>query len=258
MTKNETTKDITEKLQKLNTKDINIQINYELGTSVNFLDVTVHNDNGKLRTSLHHKEAAEPYILPFTSDHPSHIHRNIPYAALLRAARICSHLNDFNSERIRIQVSLLLNEYPPRFIEKMFIRFFRMNNIELGSNRFNQDRYHLLHDRLLNQPTRREKVLLVPLQNAITAPQVLQPKIWDKTVMFPRYLHALHISQDITKHLHNWWREHYGAIIPRCENIRVRLIATTDRTLETQLIKKKPSKNLLRGIEDNPSSPMSN
>jgi hypothetical protein len=41
------------------------------------------------------------------SDHPSHIHHNIPYAALVHDARLCSHVDDFNSERIRIDVIII-------------------------------------------------------------------------------------------------------------------------------------------------------
>ncbi|CAF3146993.1 unnamed protein product [Rotaria sp. Silwood2] len=71
-------------------KDINIKINYQIDTCVDFLDVTLLNINGYLKTTLYHKTTAEPYILPYTSDHPRHAHRNIPFAALLRAARLCS------------------------------------------------------------------------------------------------------------------------------------------------------------------------
>src|SRR5271156_5884989 len=91
---------LKKELEQANNKDINIKINYTINTSVDFLDITIMNENSQLRTSIYHKPTTEPYILPYTSDHPHHIHRNIPYAALLRAARICSHVNDFNSERI--------------------------------------------------------------------------------------------------------------------------------------------------------------
>lgn len=91
MTTNKTMEEINHQLQKAKDKDINIKIDPKIGTSVHFLDVTITNENGHLRTSIYHKSTAEPYILPYTSDHPRHIHRNIPYAALLRAARICSH-----------------------------------------------------------------------------------------------------------------------------------------------------------------------
>ena len=128
MTTNESVDEIQTVLNKAKTKDINIEIECTIDTSVNYLDVTITNENGHLRTSVYHKPTAEPYILPYTSDHPRHIHRNIPYAALLHAARLCSNVDDFNSERIRIDKSLLLNHYPPNFITARFRQFFTIND----------------------------------------------------------------------------------------------------------------------------------
>ena len=107
---------------------MNIKIDPKIDTRVHLLDVTIANENGELRTSIYHKPTAEPYILPHTSYHPRHTHRNIPYTALLRAARICSHVADFDLEYIRIAILLLLNNYPPHYITKQFIRFFHFNN----------------------------------------------------------------------------------------------------------------------------------
>ncbi|CAF1649085.1 unnamed protein product, partial [Rotaria magnacalcarata] len=128
MATNQTTVEIQQELKKMMKKDINIKINYEINTSVNFLDITITNENGQLKTSIYHKPTTEPYILPFTSDHPRQIHRNIPYAALMRAARLCSNVADFNSEQIRIDMSLLLNNYPSKFIKRQFNRFFTSND----------------------------------------------------------------------------------------------------------------------------------
>ena len=98
MTTNQTQEQMSFLLNKENQKDPNIKINYEMNKSVDFLDLTIQNDDGNLRTSLYHKPAAQPYILPSTSAHPSHVCRNIPYAALLRAARLCANVTDFNKE----------------------------------------------------------------------------------------------------------------------------------------------------------------
>ncbi|CAF0840978.1 unnamed protein product [Didymodactylos carnosus] len=111
--------------------------------------IVVHEVSGQLRASIYHKPTSEPYILPYTSNHPRHIHRNIPYRALLRAARICSNVDDFNSERIRIDISLLLNSYPPNFISKQFNRFFHLNNTMPVLNQLNEQVYHRLHQKLL-------------------------------------------------------------------------------------------------------------
>ena len=172
MTTNQTVDEIKTELEKAANKDINIKIHYEIDTSVNFLDITITNENGQLKTSLYHKPTTEPYILPYTSDHPRHIHRNIPYTALLRAARICSDVHDFNTECIRIDMSLLLNNYRPKFIRKQFNRFFQINNAMPVVNDLNDQVYHRLHQQLLCQPTRREKQLHIVTQDPVRSPTV--------------------------------------------------------------------------------------
>jgi hypothetical protein len=120
MITNQTISEITLELENANKKDLNIRINSKISTSVDFLDIIITNEDGYLRTSIYHKPTTEPYILPYTSDHPRHVRRNIPYASLVRAARICSHVDDCNTERIRLDMSLLLTSYPPNFIPKHF------------------------------------------------------------------------------------------------------------------------------------------
>ena len=110
MTTNLSFDQIKAKLDRADQKDRNIGIKYQIQSCVEFLDVIIQNDYGQLTTSVFHKPTADPYILPYTSDHPRHVHRNIPYVALLRAARICSNVHDFTIGRIRIDMSLLLND----------------------------------------------------------------------------------------------------------------------------------------------------
>ena len=157
----------SEELERVKTKDVIIKIEYDIGTSVNFLDVTIMNENGQLRTSIYHKSAAEPYILLFTSDHPRHIHRNIPYAALMRAARLCSHVEDFDGERVCSDVSLLLNDYPQEFITQQSDRVFRVNYSMVVLDRLDKKAYSILHRKLLHKPTRREKQLILITQNPV-------------------------------------------------------------------------------------------
>jgi hypothetical protein len=157
MTTNLSFNQIKDLLDTAGQKDCNIRIKYQIQSCVEFLDVVIQNDNGQLTTYVFHKPTAEPYILPYTSDHPRHVHRNIPYAALLRAARICSNVHDFNIERIRIDMSLLLNDYPPAFITKHVSRFFDQYNPQSVLKHLNEQDYYKLHQKLLHQPTRREK-----------------------------------------------------------------------------------------------------
>jgi hypothetical protein len=87
----------------------NIKLVRQIGTRTSFLDVYIENKNGILETSMFHKEAAEPYILPFKSDHPRHIFKNIIDNALMRAIRYSSTLSAFNEERRSLILTLLYN-----------------------------------------------------------------------------------------------------------------------------------------------------
>lgn len=177
MTTNQTLDEINIPLDRAKIKDMNIEIETTIGTSVNVLDVTITNDNGQLRTSIYHKPTGELYISPYTSDHPHRMHCNIPYAALLRAARICSCVEDFNSERIRIDMSLLLNQYPPPFITKHFNRFFQINKSMSLLDDLDQNVYRRLHHILLHQSTRREQQLSHVMQDPVKFPEVLKTKV---------------------------------------------------------------------------------
>jgi hypothetical protein len=84
---------IKSKLDTADQKDRNIRIKYQIQSCLEFPHADIQNENGHLTTSVFHKPKAEPYILPYTSDHPQHVHRNIPYAALRRAHPV---LNNFN------------------------------------------------------------------------------------------------------------------------------------------------------------------
>lgn len=178
--------------------------------SVHFLDVTITNENGRLRTSMYHKRTAQSYILPYTSDHPRHIHRNRPYAKLLRVARVCSDVNDFNLECLRLDISLLLNNYPPHFVIEQFNRFFKLNNAMPIWRESNEQVHAQLHQNLLYQPTRREKRLQIMMQDFVRAPAVLQPKIWNRQLMFPRYLFDLELKTTFQKRFKKWWKTYFA------------------------------------------------
>ncbi|KAF9761757.1 hypothetical protein NGRA_2406 [Nosema granulosis] len=249
MTTNQTVDEIRQELEQTATKDVNIKINYEINLSVAFLDVTITNEDSQLRTSIYHKPVAEPYILPYTSDHPRHIHQNIPYGALLRAVRICSNIHDFNSERIRLDVSLLLNGYPPNFITKQFHRLIHSNHGMPMLELMNEHDYHRIHQTLLHQPTRREQQLNKMSKDPIESPLVLQPSIWNSKVMYPQYLFDSGISTHLRRDFIEWWKEYYACPGSSVYDVKVRLVAKTHRTLESFFIHKKPPREMLTKME---------
>jgi hypothetical protein len=91
-------------LEEANNLHPNIKLVRRLGTSVSFFDVFIGNKNGVLETAVYRKEVAEPYIVPFKSDHPHHVFANIIDGALILAMRYSSKLPAFNEERRSIKL----------------------------------------------------------------------------------------------------------------------------------------------------------
>ena len=96
-------------LDEANNLHPNMKLVRQIGTTIPFLDVLIENKNGVLATSVHHKSAAEPYLVPFSSDHPRHIFQNIVETAMIRAFRYSSTWSTFTSERRSLQLKLLYN-----------------------------------------------------------------------------------------------------------------------------------------------------
>ncbi|CAM4848863.1 unnamed protein product [Rotaria magnacalcarata] len=86
-TSNDSLESIDQMLDEANNFHPNIKLVRQIGRSVPFLDVLIENRKGTLTTSVYHKEAAEPYVVPFGSDHPGHVFRNTVDTAITRAVR---------------------------------------------------------------------------------------------------------------------------------------------------------------------------
>jgi hypothetical protein len=249
MTTNQTIDEINRVLETAQKKDINIQIETNTSSSVNYLDVTITNDNGQLRTKVYHKPTAEPYYLPYTSDHPHRYHRNIPYSVLLRAARLCSDVDDFNQERHRLDVSLLLSDYPPKLISNEFLRFFQVNDADLVLRYSDQQAYHQLHHRLLYKTTNKSKQSARSIKELVEHPAVLQTKQWDRSMMCPKYTFESGPRTQFPNEFFSWWRKHYQYPESPVKNVKIHLIPTTNPSLEKFLIRKKPSRTMLTRME---------
>jgi hypothetical protein len=109
MTWNKSEQDLIKLLGKANEHHTNIKLDYKIDKTLPFLDVLLTNDNGTLFTSVYHKPAAEPYVVPFISDHPRHVFTNIIKTSLTHAIRYSSTFQAFSFERRYIKLTLLYN-----------------------------------------------------------------------------------------------------------------------------------------------------
>ncbi|CAF1369208.1 unnamed protein product [Adineta steineri] len=158
MTWNKSEQELKDLLDQANQWHPNIKLDYKISHSLPFLDVLLTNDYGILTTSVYHKPAAEPYVVPFTSDHPRHVFTNIIQTSLARAVRYSSTFKAFHYERRYIKLMLLYNGYPSTFIENEFNKCFFENQSTSPFLPFIYDEHQFFSKRqkLLGIPTTRQ------------------------------------------------------------------------------------------------------
>ena len=266
MTSNESIETSQELLDQENQKDPNIRINYAIHESVEFLDVFIENNQGQLKTSVFRKPAAEPYILPYTSDHPRHIHSTTIYTALLRAIRLCSDVEIFDQERLNIEISLLLNGYPPKFIIHHFKQFFRKNNALSIYKDLNKENYQQLHKTIIDefltddqsseqqqqQQQQQQQALEEVQENKQNETIINKPKQQKKLIIHYRFESGP--LKQLNREFRKLWEKHFCYENSSLNNIRLILAARTNQTLDNLLVKKKPSRVLLRQMDTNAAS----
>ncbi|CAF3594916.1 unnamed protein product [Rotaria socialis] len=185
-----------------NTWHPNIKLDYKINKSLPFLDLLLTNNNGTLATSVYHKPAAEPYITPFTSDHPRHVFANIIKTSLEHATRYSSTFEEFNNERRDVKLMLLYNGYPSTFIENEFTKyFFEHKSTSPFLQYIDQEKNYIhMRQKLLGQPTfRQSQVALSAAQankdNDLGENPINQP---EKTflILEKNYSYIIHTKED--------------------------------------------------------------
>ncbi|CAF4029182.1 unnamed protein product, partial [Rotaria magnacalcarata] len=116
-TSNDSIESIDQMLDQANNFHPNIKLVRQIGRSIPFLDVFIENSNGTLKTSVYHKEAAEPYVVPFGSDHPSYVFRNTVDTAITRAIRYSTTVAQFEKEIRQMKLMFLYNGYSSKHID---------------------------------------------------------------------------------------------------------------------------------------------
>ena len=88
-------------------------------TSVNFLDVVISKDHvNQIQTTIYRKPMERNTLLHFSSNHPSHLKRNIPTGQFLRLRRNCSSLETFNDQVPVMRNRFLHRGYPSKILEQ--------------------------------------------------------------------------------------------------------------------------------------------
>jgi hypothetical protein len=218
-------------LEELGKKDKNIGLTYETGKHVDYLDVRIEVETPNFRTKIFRKLAAQPYILPFTSAHPPHVVKNIPFSALLRAVRICSHSIDLREEIEKIRITLLLNKYPPKFIDRQFQRFYETLTHQKDTKLLLSDKHSEFREKVLD-----------PQWNKIEKQRI----DFNKDILV-HFSYTPSLAQFGAK-FHSLWKEIFEET--PLNDISVIFAHRLTDNLKKILVHKKPSKTVIKGILD--------
>lgn len=210
------------RLTELNKKDSNMQITWERGKEINYLDITVKIETPNFRTTVYRKLAAQPYVLPFHSAHPKHIIKNIPYAAALRATRICSHPDDLQQELLNIRITLLLNKYPPHFIDKQVARFYKELTGDESPEKLLTEKHKEYRETVLNLAWNKKDKRKLDFNNDILVHFSYTPSL-----------------ARFGQHFHQIWQEVFQGT--PLDDIPVRYANRLTNSLQRLLIKKQPN-----------------
>ncbi|CAF3955131.1 unnamed protein product [Rotaria sp. Silwood1] len=246
MTTNLSKEEILKEIDKTTVTDSNIKITTSVNQSLEYLDVTIENDNGHLRTSIYHKSASEPYILPYESDHPRHLHINIIHTGLVRAARLCSTVEDFDMERLSLEMILLVNGYPPEFIRRHMTSFFIKYDAMNVCTELTNELYQQLHHTLLYKETRREMETKIQREDNLISKK---KKYEHKNEIYLHYTFENGPLLNFKKEYRQIWEKYYVYPGSRLKNTRLILGTILNRTLQSLLIHKKPKRDMLRNME---------
>jgi hypothetical protein len=142
----------------------NVHIQTLIGSSVQLLNAYVENRNGQLYSRIYHEPTIQRYTLPYVVGHSKVNYSDWIRSALLRAVCYCSSVDDFNQERIYIELTCLVNGYSFIFVESRishFYDYFRAANLRYDMDQKMYDKFRQQWFDLIDM----QRVLSNKLQN---------------------------------------------------------------------------------------------
>ena len=99
----------------------------KLAKHVLFLDISVSINGDALATSVSYKPTDSHSYLLFSSSHPNHTKKSIPYSQFLRLGRFCSDDKDFETKSLEMWTFFVERGYPTHLLDsaKAFNNFRR-------------------------------------------------------------------------------------------------------------------------------------
>jgi hypothetical protein len=137
--------------QVLNEQYSDIRVTLSIDFHVDLLGASIENRKGNLFTRVQHDVNRQPFLLPHVTGHPRLMHRQWYRFALIRAGHYCMAWEDFEDERLRIELTFLANGYSLNFVEFLWKEFYQQYNPIRGETRLNRWTYPSLRRELFRR-----------------------------------------------------------------------------------------------------------
>lgn len=138
-------------INELNERYPNIQLTTSSGFQVHFLHAFIENQAGSLHTRVYRDPWVQPFLLPFTTDHPRILHRQWFRFNIARALQYCLSFDDFQDEYVHIESTFLANGYSLNFIHYHWQQFLKriapthLYNMSCTRSTYSSLRQNLFH-----------------------------------------------------------------------------------------------------------------
>ena len=109
-------------------------------SSLHVLDLTLHLQDGFIATDIYAKPTDSHLYLPYSSSHPLHCKRAIPYGVALRIIRNCSNDVFLKNRCDEYKGYLKSQSYPARLVDQQFEKALAVPRAELLSKKVKPDK----------------------------------------------------------------------------------------------------------------------
>ena len=150
-TYNGTSDVLQEILSNLNQHHPDMRFDSAMGQTIQFLNIQIENQHGHLYTSVYHDPTRQSYVLPFVSGHTRLIYSHYFRSLLIRAGQYCSNVDDFDRERLYIELTYLANGFPLQVIEHYLNLFYLHFQIPSLRTVLDQTIYDRFRDQLFRR-----------------------------------------------------------------------------------------------------------
>jgi hypothetical protein len=142
--------ELQEILKLMTSKYNHLNFDIHIQEKLTYLDIYLENRHGQLYSRIHSRQNhQQSYTLPYTSNGNSiRKHSHWLRSSLIRAVRYCTTVEDFNQERIYLEMTYLANGYSYEFIQKQIQHFlicFNGKIIPLDQRSYEKFRHRLFN-----------------------------------------------------------------------------------------------------------------